>query len=38
MNDRNILRQVAGDYFFLSAKPNPASVATDRLDHKQLRT
>ena len=35
--DVNVAAEAIGRKYVLSSKPNPASVAADRLDHKQLR-
>ena len=35
--DVNVAAETIGRKYVLSSKPNPASVAADRLDHKQLR-
>ncbi|MEI7435601.1 MAG: hypothetical protein WCL16_02195 [bacterium] len=35
--DVNVAAEAIGRKYVLSSKPNPASVATDRLDHAQLR-
>ena len=35
--DVSVAAEAIGKKYVLSSKPNPASVAADRLDHKQLR-
>jgi len=35
--DVNVAAEAIGRKYVLSSKPNPASVAVDRLDHRQLR-
>ena len=35
--DVNVAAEAIGKQYVLSSKPNPASVAADRLDHNQLR-